>query len=468
MRASDETQIHACRSGTCDASAELVRRSRGFVASAAHRATRDFALRASMLLMAASLGAADGQAATVEFRLPSGLQVILRPVFSASDVAVVVLFDVGELDDPAGQSGLGHLVEHIYVTAATATTPQRSARQLMEDYPKGWNAQTGDDYTVVASVVSPDRLDGELQQAAQRMGKLRIEQADLDRERPRVLDEVSNMFERVAPLAARNHTREQLHPRPDGGRHGGRPEHLKQITLSHVRQHWEDYYKAGNARLVIAGSIDPKTLEPKVRQAFGEVAAGRPLPARPAAAPPSFGQTRIRRGGKSSGAVVCLAYDCPPPNSKLFPAFLVLLARLQESAMKLGGAPTELPVTFAPLDDCGTVYVITTAKEGETPDQAVGRLSRLIEEAVDAGKRPVSPSFGKQQFAFLLDTWKVPDLLLRSNVYGVAFGLGRRRQLGINGEQLAAEMDLVKREAILECARQYFAEDRRAVAVVEQ
>jgi zinc protease len=420
------------------------------------------------------LAAGDCAGATTEFRLENGLRVTLRPVSGASDVAVVVLYDVGELDDPPGKSGLGHLVEHIYVTAATPTTPQRTPDQFMKNYAKKiygqlvfqWNAQTGGDYTVLAGVVPPDRLDGELKQAAERMGKLRIEQSDLNREVPRMLDEVRNMFERIPQLAVRNHARERLHPRPNGGRHGGVPEQIKQVTLDDVRQHWSKYYKANNARLVIAGDIDPKTVEEKVRQAFGDVPAGRPLPAKPAEPPPSFGQVKIPAAKKSDGSWVCLAYCYPPANSKLFPAFVALVARLLDGAMKISANPMEFPVMFMPMDDFGTVYVMSKTKDGETCDKAVQRWSKFVADAVHGKNLSDAGSTAKEQFAFLLGTKEIPNSL-QGNIYGLAFGLGRREQLGINGEQLAKDLDRPQPETIQQCAKEYFGEDKRTIVVVE-
>ena len=85
-------------------------------------------------------------------RLHNGLQVILRPVDGARDVALVVLFALGEDHDPVGRAGRAHLIEHLYVVAAAGRTPARTADELMAAYPAGWNAQTGAGYTVVATV----------------------------------------------------------------------------------------------------------------------------------------------------------------------------------------------------------------------------------------------------------------------------------------------------------------------------
>jgi zinc protease len=407
-------------------------------------------------------------AAVKEFRLDNGLRVALRPVAGASDVAVVVLFDVGQTYDPQGKSGLAHLVEHLYVTAATPTTPQRSADGFMQEYPRGWNAQTGTDYTVVAAVVSPDKLEGEIADAAERMSKLRIEQADLDRELPRLEQELSNMYGRVPALAGRNQARQLLCPLPNGGRHGGLPEQIKQITLEDVRRHWNDYYKAGNARVVIAGKIDVAAVEPKIRQVFADVPRGRPLPARPKLPAARFEQSQIASAGQSAGATVCLAYRCPPPDAPLFPAFLVLAAQLEQNAMQLAGNPQEFPVIFAPLDDCGILYVSSQTKEGETAAQAIERRSQFVAKGVQPKDIAQAVAAAKQQFAFHFGTAEVPDLALGNNIYGAAFVTGRREQLGINPEKLIRAMDQVNGETIQQCAKEYFAIDRRSVAIVEK
>jgi zinc protease len=429
----------------------------------------------ALIAVVACFAATECEAEITECCLDNGLRVTLRPVAGATDVAVVVLYDVGELHDPPGKSGLGHLVEHIYVTAATPTTPQRTADQFMKSYGKEMfgrvayqcNAQTGDDFTVVASVVPADRFDEEIKQTAERLGKLRIEQSDLDREVPRMLAETHNMFEDVPQLAVRNHARERLHPRPNGGRHGGVAEQIKRITLSDVRQHWQNYYKACNARLVIAGNIDAKKVEETVRRIFGDVPTGQPVPAKPADLPPIFGRTKVPAAKNASGSLVCIAYCCPPPDSKLYPAFLALVARLQVDATKKAANPTEFPVIFAPVDDGTTLYVTSKAKQDETTDQAIARWSKFVADTVGAVDVKNAGLMGRQQFAFLLGTMELPDAALNNNLYGVAFSLARRNQLGIVGTQIGNDLNHLQQDAIDQCVKENFGEDDRAVAIIE-
>ena len=65
------------------------------------------------------------------YKLDNGLTVILRPVPTANKVALVVLFNLGGAHDPIGKSGMAHLMEHLYVTAAAGETPARDIMQFM-------------------------------------------------------------------------------------------------------------------------------------------------------------------------------------------------------------------------------------------------------------------------------------------------------------------------------------------------
>src|SRR5262249_20184880 len=125
-------------------------------------------------------------AATQQFQLDNGLTVMIRPIQGAGDVALLVLYKVGGDHDPRGRSGLAHLVEHLYITAAAGADPARTAEAFFQRYRAGCNAQTGDRYTVFATVFPKGDLEKELTEVAARIGDLRLTAADLDRQQPRL------------------------------------------------------------------------------------------------------------------------------------------------------------------------------------------------------------------------------------------------------------------------------------------
>ena len=170
-----------------------------------------------------------------------------------------------------------------------------------------------------ATVFPKGDLAKELTDAAARMGDLRITTADLDREKPRLLDEISNMFGRLPALGAVNIARELVRPTPQGGRKGGLPEHINAITLDDVRAHWKQYYNPKNAILVLAGAVDDAAALKAVTAHFAKLVPGEEVP-KPGE-PGSLNAGALRELAVNflqpqAGPVACLAYAAPEPGSE--------------------------------------------------------------------------------------------------------------------------------------------------------
>jgi zinc protease len=390
------------------------------------------------------------------FRLQNGLTVLVRPVAGASQAAVVVLFSVGSDHDPEGRSGMGHLLEHLYVTAAAGPAKARTAQEFMVRYPSGSNAQTGERYTVIASVVPKASLEEELKDAAARMGDLRIEAADLDRERPRLLAELENMFGGIPELGARNLAAGAVRPAPRGGRKGGIPAHVSAITLEDLRERWKKYYKPVNAILSVAGACTAEEVRTLAERCFGPLPPGEP-----SGAPASPGEPRPGGVEKASGAgrAAAVAYAAPEPGSDLYAPFLVLVARL----WKRGG--DAFPVIFAPMDDPSTLSVGVRPRAGETEEAALGRAEAFVAGTVGPAAQGEDTAGALNAFGFLMGLSDLPDAALAQNPYGVAFSRGRRHQLGLDPARLREAILNVKDDD-LRRARELFSPARRAAALV--
>jgi zinc protease len=436
--------------------------------AAQHGQTRHEADQHRRLRQAAELATEDQ---TFHYQLENGLTVLMRPVDRATQTALVVLFSMGGEHDPAGQSGLAHLTEHIYVTAAAGDLPARTVYEFVERYPNAWNAQTGDQYTVISTVFPAERLDDELSEAAARMNRLRVNAADVARETPRLVEEVRNMYAAIPMLAARNMVREMVRPAPAGGQRGGLPEHVARLDATQIQAWWQRYYKPRNAVVALAGKIDVTAARETIAKYFADLPDGDPAPSPRKAGKPQLGQTKrqavtsVVPGARDE---VCLGFAVPEPDDELFPAFLILAARLQSNAPKLGGNifTQDWPVIFAPLDDWGLVYVRATVKEGETPDETVARLETAVSEIAGRELQAHDARNTNNTLAFLFGTAPIPDAMLGQNLYGAAFRIGRRVQLGIQATKLTRAIEAVTPDQLRRAADEYFAPSRRATAVV--
>ena len=415
---------------------------------------------AALLAAPAAAEEAPPKPSVERFTLGNGLRATLRPLAGAKSAAVAVLYDFGEDADPEGKSGLAHLCEHLYFTAAAGGAKGRTVEEIVKAYPAGWNAQTGWNYTLFSTVAPAERLDAELRDAAARMGDLKPVQGDLDREVPRIVDELENMYGRMPALAASNHGRVLLAPgRP--GRKGGVPAEVRGIALADVAKAFSTRYRPRNARLTVAGPFDAAALRKGVEALFGGIPAGeapaaRPLPAPPPAkAPLEVLKVEVPPDASGTGAQACIGWRTPSWRDEGAAEFLVLAVRLMVQNSRAEADPRMRPrVLWAPLDEPDHLFVQAGIGKDETPEAAVARLEAFVAAILD---RPdANAAMAKSVFGPMLGTLPDQDALLAVNPYLAAFAPGRREQLGIDGPALARALDAVTTGSLAKARARWF------------
>ncbi len=403
------------------------------------------------------------------FRLDNGLTVITRPIQGANDVALLVLYKIGGDHDPEGHSGLAHLVEHVYITAPAGAEPARTADDFFRRHPSGCNAQTGDRYTVFATVFPRGQLENELAEASARMSDLRVSSGDLDRELPRLLDEVANMFGRIPALAAVNNARELVRPSPRGGRKGGLPDHIRSITLDEVRSHWKRYYKPANAIVIVAGAVDEGEARRAVTAHFAGIPAGELVPAAGEPGPTRAGTIRelaVRPLQPQAEPAACLAYGAPAPGSESYAPFLVIVGRLFAASGQSGRQPGRTTIYYPLLEDPGVLGLSAAPQPGEPGMQTVTRLEKLVADVVAPPIRDDERAGTRQMFGFFLGTSDLPDFALARNLYGVALALARREQLGLDSVKVGRALDTLTEAELRRAVAEYLAPVRDGASIV--
>ncbi|WP_422928103.1 sigma-70 family RNA polymerase sigma factor [Singulisphaera sp. PoT] len=411
-----------------------------------------------------------------QFQLENGLRVFLRPIPAqapgSDQTALLVGYSIGEWHDPDGQSGLAHLVEHTYVTAAAGNVKARTSWDFFGRYPRGGNAQTGGDYTLFATSFDEVDMLHEITDAAARMGDLHPEDEDLERERHRVLQEVTNMFTVVPSLASENNARELIRPAPGTGRKGGQPREIKALTREQVEAHWRRYYKPRNAILALAGPFDPKAARAAIEASFGKIPPGEPSPPPRPSGAPRFGQVRELTSTSpppqpGPNSMASLAYPAPPPESDLYAPFLVLAMRLHFAAGKLDGHDTvQAPIFFSPLDDPGVLVISTSMRDGESGAKALARIEAVLADALKPKAYHVADNIARRRLGSLFGIPEVSNTEVARNAYGVAFSIIRRAQMGIDSAKLTRDLDMLTDEDMKRTIRECFAPGKHAAAFI--
>jgi len=396
----------------------------------------------------------------------NGLSLLLYPTDATEKIALVVLYAVGEDHEPPGKNGLAHLTEHVYVTAAAGDAQARTVQEFTRAYPDGWNAQTGSDYTVFATLFPRERLEDEVRDAATRMGDLHIEIADLQREKLRLLSELSNMYGGTPQLACLNYARAALHPLPDSHRKGGSPEHVARMTVDDVVQWWQRYYKPANATVVLAGAFSPEVAYSLVAKYVASIPRGEIPAARHAATKPKLGQAEavmIEPTVPNAQAHACLAFAAPRPGDEHYPACLVIASRMWMRAASTNG---RVQFTFSVLDDPSLIAVSEPVAASETNDVVLAELRAFVDQAIGSSLQPFEKLATKKNVGALLGLVDYPELMTRNNLYGVAFSIGRREQLALDSAALSQELQGLTDADLEAAARAVFSHARQAGVVV--
>ena len=399
------------------------------------------------------------------YTLDNGLTVILRPMPKASKLAFVVLFNLGSAHDPIGKSGMAHLLEHLYVTAAAGDTSARNAMQFMKRYPAGQNAQTGLDFTVIAGVVEPTQFAEELTDVAARMNDLRITEADLTREVSRVSQELRNMYGGIPWLAGLNHVRAQLHPIPQGGQYGGAPAHVQAITVRELQQFWKDYYKPNNAILIIAGKFDAAEARKSIHANFSHIPIGKSPPTKPPTPIAKTGgihRVTVKPLVKDATGVAAIGYTPPTIGSEEYAPFLVVVSRLWASQQRTFQMGKVQPIYYVPLMDPTTFALQAELPDEKDSETVLRELNQHLHTALTSKFTPQDKQQTLNTFASLLG--KLEWIL---DLYSFAFIVGRQYQLQIDNKALIDAVQRVTDADIQLLATSIFAPEKRVTVIIE-
>jgi zinc protease len=202
------------------------------------------------------------------FKLPNGLTVALSPEPRANLVSVDVGYLVGAVEDPAGKSGLAHVVEHMMFERRTNLGGPTLSDQLA-GAALYHNAATTWDATHYQDIALADRLDDVLAIEAARMagGCAGLDEAALERERAIVLQELAQRGTSEVVDAILGDVFGANHRYAAGV--GGHD--VARLTLDDVCGFLDAHYGPRRAILVVSGRFDAPRLRRTVIEKFGAI-----------------------------------------------------------------------------------------------------------------------------------------------------------------------------------------------------
>ncbi len=207
------------------------------------------------------------------YTLDNGLQVVVVENHRAPIATHMVWYRVGAADEPAGQSGIAHFLEHL-MFKGTKTRANGEFSDIVARNGGRENAFTSQDYTGYFQTVAADRLELMMELEADRMVNLVLTDEIIIPEREVILEERRQrvessprgvLSEQVSAATFQNH--------PYRVPVIGWAHEIAGLNRPEIVAFYDKWYAPNNAILVVAGDVIPADVLAMAERTYGQVAA---------------------------------------------------------------------------------------------------------------------------------------------------------------------------------------------------
>ncbi len=222
----------------------------------------------ALCLMATSANAAPWFNAESE-TLSNGLQIVVLPNHRSPIIHSSVWYKTGGANDPDGQSGIAHYLEHLMFRGNDAMKDGEYSATV-----KAWggdeNAFTSMDVTSYFASIPADKLDTLLTMEASRMKQMAPDPAKAATEHDVILQERAQTISSDPSRLFSEQVNAQFYPQHPYGRPIiGTPRDIKALKLEDAEAFHDRWYGPDNAILMIAGDIEPEDAFRMAKKHFG-------------------------------------------------------------------------------------------------------------------------------------------------------------------------------------------------------
>ncbi|MBE9608085.1 M16 family metallopeptidase [Chitinilyticum piscinae] len=315
------------------------------------------------------------------YTLDNGLRVVLHPDHRAARVETQVWYRVGALDEPLGQTGIAHALEHM-MFRGTRGKPGDAFSKRVHELGGSENAFTTADNTYYFIRLPAPSLAEALQLEADRMANLELQDADFRTEIEVIKEERRLRYDNNPAMLLNEQLDRSVYgnSRPGIAVIGSMSD-LESLTPQQLRDWYQRWYTPANATLVIGGDFDPKTVKALVQQYFGKLGKKAP-PQRPEVALPQARTTsepqRVQLKTPSYASYVTLRWALPrdvPPRDIAALRILASILASEYQTTSLAEASNGLDCDFSWLGREAPSFTLSATK---APDRSLATLEGAL------------------------------------------------------------------------------------------
>jgi len=411
--------------------------------------------------------------------LENGLTVLMREIHHVPLVSHWIWYQVGSRDEPEGQTGLSHWVEHMQFKG-TIRYPVHVLDQIISRDGGVWNAMTYLDWTAYFETLPSQKIDIALDLEADRMRNSIFDVKEIELERTVVISErEGNENEPIFRLSEAVR-KAAFHSHPYRHEVIGEMEDLKRISPSQLINHYRKHYVPDNAVLAIAGNFKTSELLKRIEHLYGSIPAGngKRTPAPDEESPPE--EKRVELEGPGDTIYLEINYPSPSAGNEDIFSLLVLdsiLTGPSSLAMFSGGSVSnktsrlyqhlvekDLAVSVsggiqATIDPF--LYGILTILP---PDQSVDKVIKAVDQEIDELK---SHKIGQGEIHRAIKQAKAIFAYGSESITNQAFWMGYASMFADHTwfDTFIHKLEAVTPDSIQKSAQKYLKDRRRVIGI---
>ena len=230
---------------------------------------RSFLIAFAALVLAVFIHVSSAFSAVQEFMLDNGLKVLFIEDHKIPLATFQIWYKVGSIDEPAGKSGMSHLLEHM-MFKGTYKYGSKELSNAVQRRGGTDNAFTTKDYTMYYETMPSDFISLPIEFEADRMKNLTFKDLKSERSvvmeerRMRTEDDPQNLlFEETLAASLMVHA----YRKPVIGW----MDEIASITRDDLASYYGTYYSPDNAFIILSGDVYPDKLLPLIKKDFGPI-----------------------------------------------------------------------------------------------------------------------------------------------------------------------------------------------------
>ena len=209
--------------------------------------------------------------------LANGFRIVTTPMPATQAVSVNLFVGVGSRSEPQRLNGVTHFLEHMVFKGTERRPDAFLIAQEIEGAGGTLNAYTNKEFTCYWNIVPFDRFETALDVEADMLLCSKLEQAEIDRERTVVQQELKRNHDNPGAWAGRLIGTSIYGEQPPGWDVGGSVELVQEMQRPDFVEHIEAWYRPSNIVLSVAGNVTHDQVLRLAEPMFRDMPAG-PLP----------------------------------------------------------------------------------------------------------------------------------------------------------------------------------------------